>query len=98
MLTKIGAAKAAQQLVGWAVKADRDAIVRTFQFADFNQAFGFMTRIAMRAEQMDHHPEWFNVYNKVEVLLSTHDADGVTNNDLELAEFMNKIAKEFGHG
>lgn len=98
MLTKIGATKAAQQLVGWAVKADRDAIVRTFQFADFNQAFGFMTRIAMRAEQMDHHPEWFNVYNKVEVLLSTHDADGVTNNDLELAEFMNKIAKEFGHG
>jgi len=94
MIDKIGAAKAVQQLDGWAVKPDRDAITKTFNFEDFNFAFAFMTQVAMRAEQMDHHPEWFNVYNRVEVLLSTHDADGVTDKDVELAQFMDKISGE----
>ncbi|MBL4597003.1 MAG: 4a-hydroxytetrahydrobiopterin dehydratase [Robiginitomaculum sp.] len=92
MADKIGAAAAVKQLSGWAVAAERDAICKTFQFTDFNEAFGFMSRIALRAEQMDHHPEWFNVYNRVEVLLSTHDADGVTDKDITLANFMDKIA------
>ncbi|PHR62636.1 MAG: 4a-hydroxytetrahydrobiopterin dehydratase [Robiginitomaculum sp.] len=97
MDSKVGAAAAVKQLDGWTVAQGRDAIEKTFLFKDFNQAFGFMTRVSLRAEQMDHHPEWFNVYNKVEVLLSTHDADGVTKLDLELAEFMDKIAKEMNH-
>ncbi|MCF6291846.1 MAG: 4a-hydroxytetrahydrobiopterin dehydratase [Robiginitomaculum sp.] len=94
MIDKIGAAEAAKQLQGWAVKSDRDAIIKTFNFKDFNFAFAFMTQVAMRAEQMDHHPEWFNVYNRVEVLLSTHDADGVTAKDIELAQFMDNISGE----
>ncbi|WP_421788473.1 4a-hydroxytetrahydrobiopterin dehydratase [Hyphobacterium sp.] len=92
MAEKIGAAKAVAELQGWAVVDGRDAIRKVFQFADFNEAFGFMTRVALRADQMDHHPEWFNVYNKVDVLLSTHDAGGVTTLDLELARFMDTIA------
>ncbi|RYF96661.1 MAG: 4a-hydroxytetrahydrobiopterin dehydratase, partial [Caulobacteraceae bacterium] len=69
---------------------------RTFRFADFNTAFGFMTRVAIRAEQLDHHPEWFNVYNRVEVTLTTHDADGVTELDVALAGFMNQAAEAAG--
>jgi len=80
-------------LKGWSNVADRDAITRTFEFKDFNQAFGFMTRAALIAEKMDHHPEWFNVYKKVEVTLSTHDAGGVTELDVKLAEAMDKIAE-----
>jgi 4a-hydroxytetrahydrobiopterin dehydratase len=80
------------QLSGWAAADGRDAIVKTFKFADFNQAFGFMTRVALLAEKLDHHPEWFNVYNRVEVLLATHDADGVTELDLTLAKFMDAAA------
>jgi 4a-hydroxytetrahydrobiopterin dehydratase len=87
--SKIGAPAALAQLSGWgAAPGDRDAIVKTFKFADFNAAFGFMTRVALAAEKLDHHPEWFNVYNRVEVLLSTHDADGVTELDVTLAKFM----------
>ena len=69
-------------------------ITKKFEFKDFNQAFGFMTRAALVAEKMNHHPEWFNVYSKVEVTLSTHDAGGVTENDVKLAEAMEKIASQ----
>ena len=89
---RIGAAAAIAQLQGWAPAEGRDAIVKTFRFEDFNAAFGFMTRTALAAEKLDHHPEWFNVYNRVEVLLATHDADGVTALDVELARIMDAAA------
>ncbi|WP_394693055.1 4a-hydroxytetrahydrobiopterin dehydratase [Hyphobacterium sp.] len=92
MAEKLGAQKAVSQLSGWDIVEGRDAIRKVFQFGDFNEAFGFMSRVAIKADQMDHHPEWFNVYNKVDVLLSTHDADGVTTLDLDLARFMDGIA------
>ena len=69
----------------------RDAIKKKFEFGDFNQAFGFMTRVAIKADKMDHHPEWFNVYNRVEVTLSTHDCGGLSSNDVQLANFMESI-------
>ncbi len=80
------------KLNGWSNVPGRDAIARTFTFKDFNEAFGFMTRAALVAEKSDHHPEWRNVYKTVEVVLSTHDADGVTTRDIALAEAMDKIA------
>ena len=80
------------KLKGWSDVNGRDAITKKFEFKDFNQAFGFMTRAALAAEKMDHHPEWFNVYNKVEVTLATHDAGGVTELDVKLAEAMERIA------
>jgi 4a-hydroxytetrahydrobiopterin dehydratase len=80
------------KLSGWAEVKDRDAITRKFVFKDFSQAFGFMTRAALVAEKMDHHPEWFNVYKTVEVTLSTHDAGGVTDLDVKLAQAMDKLA------
>lgn len=80
------------KLNGWSDVPGRDAIARTFTFKDFNEAFGFMTRAALVAEKSDHHPEWCNVYKTVEVVLSTHDAGGVTARDIALAEAMNKIA------
>jgi 4a-hydroxytetrahydrobiopterin dehydratase len=83
-------------LSGWSEVAGRDAIQRTFTFKDFNEAFGFMTRAALVAEKSDHHPEWRNVYKTVEVVLATHDAGGVTARDIELAQAMNAIAKQFG--
>lgn len=83
---------AMQELAGWTAVDGRDAITRSFRFADFNAAFGFMSRVAMMAEKLDHHPEWFNVYNRVEVTLSTHDAGGLTGLDVSLARFMNEIA------
>ncbi len=89
---KIGAAAALSQLEGWASVADKDAIGKTFKFADFNAAFGFMTRVALMADKLDHHPEWFNVYNRVEVVLTTHDADGVSALDVTMAKFMDGIA------
>jgi 4a-hydroxytetrahydrobiopterin dehydratase len=89
---KIGAAAAIAQLDGWSAAPDKDAIVKTFKFADFNEAFGFMTRVAIMADKLDHHPEWFNVYSRVEVLLNTHDADGVTELDVQLAKFMDSAA------
>lgn len=76
----------------WSEVDGRDAITRTFKFKNFNQAFGFMSRVAMKAEKMDHHPEWFNVYATVDVTLATHDAGGVTPLDIELAIFMDKAA------
>jgi 4a-hydroxytetrahydrobiopterin dehydratase len=79
------------KLDGWSEVQGRDAITRTFTFADFNEAFGFMTRAALVAEKLDHHPEWFNVYDKVEVTLATHDAGGVTERDVALAEAMNRL-------
>jgi len=89
---KIGAAAALSQLRGWASVVEKDAISKTFKFADFNAAFGFMTRVALKADKLDHHPEWFNVYNRVEVVLTTHDADGVSELDVEMATFMDSIA------
>ena len=80
------------KLNGWSEVDGRDAISRTFTFKDFNEAFGFMARAALIAEKLDHHPEWFNVYNKVEVTLATHDAGGVTERDVKLAEAMDRIA------
>ena len=80
------------KLSGWTEVPGRDAIARKFTFEDFNAAFGFMTRAALVAEKMDHHPEWFNVYKTVEVTLSTHDAGGVTELDIKLAEAMDRIA------
>jgi len=79
------------RLSGWSEVSGRDAITKKFVFKDFNQAFGFMTRAALVAEKMDHHPEWFNVYKTVEVTLSTHDAGGLTDLDVKLAEAMDKI-------
>ncbi len=79
-------------LDGWAELPDRDAIAKSYRFADFNAAFAFMTRVALKAEKMDHHPEWFNVYSKVDVVLSTHDAGGLTMRDIELAKFMDGVA------
>ena len=93
MADKIGATEGLRHLTGWSeVSGDRDAISKTYKFADFKAAFGFMTSCALKAEQMDHHPEWFNVYNRVEVTLTTHDADGVTMLDVELAGFMDALA------
>jgi 4a-hydroxytetrahydrobiopterin dehydratase len=80
------------KLTGWSEVPGRDAIARTFTFRDFNEAFGFMTRAALVAEKSDHHPEWRNVYKTVEVVLSTHDAGGVTSRDIALAEAMNRLA------
>ena len=81
------------ELHGWTLApGDRDAIQRTFHFEDFSAAFGLMTRAALVAEKMDHHPEWRNVYNRVEVVLSTHDAGGLSDKDFTLARAMNAIA------
>ncbi|MBI1244881.1 MAG: 4a-hydroxytetrahydrobiopterin dehydratase [Alphaproteobacteria bacterium] len=84
------------ELDGWAELPDRDAIAKSFRFADFNAAFAFMTRVALAAEKMDHHPEWFNVYNRVDIVLSTHDASGLTARDVKLAKFIDAAAKSAG--
>jgi len=80
------------RLNGWAEVKGRDAISKKFVFADFNEAFGFMARVALAAEKLDHHPEWSNVYKTVDVTLSTHDAGGLTELDVKLAEAMDKFA------
>jgi 4a-hydroxytetrahydrobiopterin dehydratase len=85
-------ARALARLKGWTDVSGRDAITKKFVFQDFNEAFGFMTRAALVAEKLDHHPEWFNVYKSVEVTLSTHDAGGVTELDVKLAETMDRLA------
>ena len=89
---RIGAATAIAELQGWRVAEGRDALAKSFRFQDFNAAFGFMSRVALLAEKLDHHPEWSNVYNRVEVVLTTHDADGVTGLDLQMARFMDEAA------
>jgi 4a-hydroxytetrahydrobiopterin dehydratase len=92
-LTGSARQSALAKLDGWSEVKGRDAITRQFMFKDFNAAFGFMARAALIAEKLDHHPEWFNVYNKVEVTLATHDAGGVTERDIKLAEAMDRLAK-----
>jgi 4a-hydroxytetrahydrobiopterin dehydratase len=76
---------------GWATALDRDAIRRDFNFKDFNEAWGFMTRVALLAEKFDHHPDWSNVWNKVHIELTTHDVGGLSNNDVRLARAINNI-------
>ncbi|MCA3262876.1 MAG: 4a-hydroxytetrahydrobiopterin dehydratase [Telmatospirillum sp.] len=89
-----GAARTAAlgDLSGWSELPGRDAIAKSFKFADFNAAFAFMTRVALKAEAMDHHPEWLNVYNKVDIVLATHDAGGLSALDVEMAKFIDAIA------
>ena len=91
---RITVEEALKDLEGWAPAEGREAIVKSFRFADFNAAFGFMTRAALAAEKLDHHPEWSNVYNRVEVLLATHDAGGLTALDVRLAKLMDAAAAE----
>lgn len=95
MSDKIGAEAALGRLEGWQAEVDRDAISKEYRFKDFNAAFGFMTRVAMYAEKHDHHPEWHNVYNRVDVTLTTHDAGGVTDKDVALAHFTDQAAAAF---
>jgi 4a-hydroxytetrahydrobiopterin dehydratase len=92
MATPLGSDAALAKLPAWSAVEGRDAITRTFTFADFSQAFGFMARAALAAEKMDHHPEWTNVYRTVTVTLTSHDAGGVTERDIRLAEAMDRIA------
>lgn len=91
-LTGSARTQALASLKGWAEVPGRDAIQKKLQFADFNQAWGFMARVALAAEKADHHPEWSNVYNRVEIVLSTHDAGGVTEKDIALARFIDQAA------
>lgn len=91
-LNEADRAQALADLADWHPVEGRDAIHRTFTFKDFNEAFGFMARVALEAEKADHHPEWANVYRTVDVTLSTHDAGGLTAKDIALAQTMNAIA------
>jgi len=84
------------RLVGWTMVEGRDAIQKTYRFANFVEAFGFMTRVALLAEKADHHPEWFNVYNRVEVTLTTHDAKGLSKRDVALAIGMDALVAVAG--
>ncbi|XP_026818672.1 pterin-4-alpha-carbinolamine dehydratase [Rhopalosiphum maidis] len=95
LLTKEEREKLLQPLFSnqWSLVKDRDAIYKEFLFSDFIQAFGFMTQVALKSEKMNHHPEWFNVYNKVQVTLSTHDVSGLSSNDVNLATFLDKTEK-----
>ena len=97
MVERIDVAEALKGLPLWREDGgDRPAIRRVLKFADFNAAFGFMTRVALMADKLDHHPEWSNVYNRVEVLLATHDADGVTARDTDMARFIDEAAASMG--
>ena len=94
MIKKLSAVERRRHLAalkGWKKVRGREAIFKSFRFWNFNEAFGFMTRVALKADHMDHHPEWFNVYNRVDVTLTTHDAGGVTERDIALAEFIESI-------
>lgn len=93
MAQKIAPEAAAAQLAGWRAADGRDAIAKEFRFKDFADAFAFMTRVALHAEKLDHHPEWTNVYNRVAVTLTTHDSGGVTAKDVALARCMDDAAK-----
>jgi 4a-hydroxytetrahydrobiopterin dehydratase len=92
----VGAARksAVKELHGWSDVEDRDAIRKVYHFGTFSEAWGFMSRVALLAEKMDHHPEWFNVYNRVEVILTTHDAGGLSERDVRLAHVIDEIAPE----
>ena len=92
----IGADAAVAQLSGWRAAEARDAIAKSFTFKDFSRAWAFMSRVALKAEAMDHHPEWSNVYNRVDIVLSSHDAGGVTERDLTLAAFIDEAAEDAG--
>ena len=91
-LTGKARSDALASLKDWKEVPGRDAIQRSLKFADFTQAWGFMTKVALAAEKADHHPEWSNVYNKVEIVLSTHDAGGVSDKDVALAKFIDSVA------
>jgi 4a-hydroxytetrahydrobiopterin dehydratase len=90
-LTEDELKEALTELEGWQKAEGREAIQKTFKFRDFNAAFGFMTRAALHAEKLDHHPEWFNVYNRVDVTLATHSENGITELDIKLARKMNAL-------
>jgi len=92
-LSKTEVSKKLKKLSGWKLVKGRNAITKIFKFKDFTEAFGWMTSMALYAEKKDHHPEWFNVYSTVEVTLSTHDAGGVTNLDIDMAREMNRTSK-----
>lgn len=92
-LDAAGRAALAHDLPAWAMVDGRDAITRTFRFADFSEAWGFMARVALLAEKQDHHPEWFNVWNRVDITLSTHDAGGLSARDVALARAIDAIAR-----
>ena len=97
MVDRIDVKEALKGLPLWAAHdGDRPAIARKLTFADFNAAFGFMTRVALLADRVDHHPEWSNVYNRVEILLTTHDAGGVTKRDVDMARFIDETAAAMG--
>ena len=97
MVERLDVEQVLKALPEWrAHPGDRPAIARKLVFADFNAAFGFMTRVALKADKVDHHPEWFNVYNRVEVVLTTHDAGGVTQRDLDMARFIDETAAAMG--
>ena len=90
-LTESARNAALQELKDWKATSGRDAIARSFKFKNFSEAWGFMNRVALLAETQDHHPEWSNVYNRVEILLSTHDCDGLSERDLKLARAIDKL-------
>jgi 4a-hydroxytetrahydrobiopterin dehydratase len=85
-----------EEFAGWSAVDGRDAATKSFKFADFNDAFGFMGRVALAAEKADHHPEWFNVYNRVDIVLTTHDAGGLSERDVSLARFIDAAARGKG--
>ena len=91
-LTADERAAALKELGGWKPADGRDAIQRSLKFKNFSEAWGFMNRVALLAEQQDHHPEWSNVYNRVDILLSTHDCDGLSQRDVKLAKAIDKVA------
>ena len=100
MVEKLNAEARRRALAGlpeWSLVDGREAIVRRFKFADFNTAWGFMSRVALQAERMDHHPEWFNVYATVEITLSTHDCGGLSEKDIALAAFIDAAARSGGY-
>ncbi|MDE0815978.1 MAG: 4a-hydroxytetrahydrobiopterin dehydratase [Alphaproteobacteria bacterium] len=92
-LTERGRRAALEDLDGWVFEDGRDAIIKSFRFRNFNAAWGFMTQIALQAEKVDHHPEWSNVYGSVDIVLTTHDCNGVSGRDITLAKFIDGLAR-----
>jgi len=92
-LTETQRTQALEELKDWSLVEGRDAITCKFKFTDFNEAFGFMSRVALKAEQMGHHPEWFNVFNNLEITLSTHDAGGLSQKDVDMAHFIDSLVE-----